>query len=373
MRPALARSAPGMLVAATLLGCRAERPPVVVGLAYASEVAELAQAAIDSASPPGGAHIIIDTEPVPSGLVGAVAVARRLTTMPGLVAVVGPPGSGDGLLTAPIFNDARIVQLLPTATAPEIRAVSSWSFMLAPDDTAEARFLAEFTERRFRPRAVTIFYVSDSYGIDISRAAQEALERAGVTVDRSPVASLQECRPERTGNPVAADVRAALKRLDPDVVILAARVPESVCVIDALGPARARRPIVAADGVPLSALLPLLADRPDTIFGIDFWVPPGRTAAGIAFTARFERRFQRQPSANDALIYDALVLAATAIRAAGPAPDRIRSYLTSLGRERPPFAGVSGDIVLPVAPDARLVAVTAASDGRIVPVAPNDR
>jgi len=59
---------------------------------------------------------------------------------------------------------------------------------------------------------------------------------------------------------------------------------------------------------------------------------------------RFHRVTGRDPGPDDAMNHDALILMAHAVRAVGPDRAALRRYLESLGRSRPPYHGVTGDI-----------------------------
>jgi hypothetical protein len=52
----------------------------------------------------------------------------------------------------------------------------------------------------------------------------------------------------------------------------------------------------------------------------------------------------RPPEAGDALVYDAIMLLATAASNVGTRREMIRQYLEALGISRPPYPGVSGPI-----------------------------
>lgn len=363
-----------LAVAAVLLACGREAPRAVIGLADDTTAMPLAREAIRSSYKPGDPPIDIISQPPPGRLVKAVTIARRFTEVSHAVVEVGPPGSGNGLLTAPIFGDAHIVQLLTTATDPQIRSSGAWTFMLAPDDTAEARFLAGFVWRRFAPAAVSIFYVRDAYGVDLSRGIASALSAEGATVNRTPVRTLTyaECLAGDRANVLAGDVQASLARLRPNVVVLATRIPEAGCLVDALRRARIRGAIVIGDGAPLSELASRYRFSMDSVYGVDFWTPSAGRVMDAAFLARFEKRYHRSPTASEALTYDALMLAATAIRTAGVDPRDVREYLQSLGHERPPYPGVTGAITFPASAQ-RLVLVQIARDGHVARITADSR
>jgi hypothetical protein len=78
-------------------------------------------------------------------------------------------------------------------------------------------------------------------------------------------------------------------------------------------------------------------------------------------------RVGRLPTPAEAMLYDAVMLVATAAREAGPESGAIRDYLMSLGRGREPYQGVTG-LIAPGAPSrsGRLV-MGILSGGRLVP------
>jgi len=93
----------------------------------------------------------------------------------------------------------------------------------------------------------------------------------------------------------------------------------------------------------------------DSIYVVAFWLPDASDSLSRAFVARFRRIVGRDPLSTDAMSRDALLLAATAIRAAGPSRGAVGDYLRALGRSRPPFGGVTGPITFRADRPARLV------------------
>ncbi|HSN13867.1 MAG TPA: hypothetical protein VLT61_04495, partial [Anaeromyxobacteraceae bacterium] len=71
-----------------------------------------------------------------------------------------------------------------------------------------------------------------------------------------------------------------------------------------------------------------------------------------AFADHVRRILRADPKPEDALTVDALTLAATARAAAGPDREAVHRWLLGLGRERPPFHGLTGEIMF--GPERRL-------------------
>ena len=172
------------------------------------------------------------------------------------------------------------------------------------------------------------------------------------------------------GGDLSLLVDAALGRGRPDVVILGGRQREAGVIarraFARLGSVR----FVAGDG---ALVLPMLADSAgpaaDSIYGVAFWLPDPRDSIHHAFLERFRRLAGRDPFPADAMSHDALMLIAHAIRAVGPDRAAVRAYLEALGRTRPPYHGVTGDITFLPQRVSRLV-MARLHGGRLVRAQP---
>jgi branched-chain amino acid transport system substrate-binding protein len=372
--------APLLLFALALFlpSCERGRPPTVVGLAIALDpsVAAFFQASLDASHRDGWPVIrltpapdtpVVAPRPGDGALVGAVDAAVRFIGLAGLAAVIGPAGSGEALVAAPIYQEAGIPHLLPTANAPELDRFGRWTFRLAPDLVEEARFMADRVERVYGSRTVTVFYAPDEWGIPLQDAVSAALRSRGVgVVDRLPVPPLA-CEGDRRVDQLVA---ASLRRRVPEAAILALRAPEVACVARALHARSPRIRLLAGDGTTPSALLRRSAGpAAGALEVVAFWDPADTNQAARAFVDAFRHATGREPRPDEALAYDAVLAAVTAIRAVGPDPSAVRDHLASLGRDRPPLAGVTGPVRFGDRPPGRFVvrALTGAPVARTDP------
>jgi len=123
-----------------------------------------------------------------SGLISAggapaqITLASRFVATPGLIGVVGHGDSRGSLAAAPVYQEAHIPLLVPTGTSRRLRTVSPWVFMMAPDDSAEAEFIAAFAVGTLRTHAVAVFYENDDYGIGLRDGLRRSLGVRGVQV-----------------------------------------------------------------------------------------------------------------------------------------------------------------------------------------------
>lgn len=271
----------------------------------------------------------------------ALESARHVVEMPGLVAVVGHRDSRSTLVVGPVYRDDGIPLVVPNATSRAIRKLGPRVFMMSVDNGEEGTFLAEVAVDSLHARQVSVFHLSDEFGTDIDEGIRSALGRDGVMLldDVEYGVKRQVCPDD-----FAALVEASLLRGEPDVVILASRTRDARCIARLFGERSPSVRFLAADAVdPGDSLLLGLGGVARSVWVTQFWSPFRDSASG-AFAADYERRTGVRPTQGEALRWDGVHLVAAAVREVGPDRDRVTAYLQDLGRGRPPYHGVTGDI-----------------------------
>jgi len=329
------------LVTALATACGGAERPAVIGYAFQiSGQPSVAVARDEVASwPPGGPEIRFVFDSVAAGEPADVEIerAQRLVAVPAIVGVVGHAGSRGTLAGAPVYNEAGLPHVAPTSTSRLLRRAGPWTFSLAPDDSTEGAFIADFVVASLGARAVSVFYVNDEYGEGLRDGVRAHLLTRGVTL-------LNEVS-FGPGSDVALLVEASLRRGRPDAVISAGRWRETAALARHLS---ARVPgirVVAGDG---AMYLPGLAEAAGpaaaALYVVDFWVSDPADSASRQFVERYRRVAGTDPLGPQAMSHDALMLLARAVRDVGADREAIRRYLESLGRERPPYPGITGPI-----------------------------
>jgi branched-chain amino acid transport system substrate-binding protein len=350
------------LAAFALLGCSDGSRPIIIGFASnmsEPNVASVAQAILTERRLPRQRPIVISMgstrEPGNSGgaLPREVDRALHFASAQDVAGVVGPGGSREALQTAPIYGNAEVPNVVPTATSGRLRGLGPWTFLLAPDDSTQGEFIGTFVAERLHARTAIIFYVPDEYGVGLAAGSAAALARRGVALlARSPVQPMQSCPPGAAANAYDDVVEEAFRYGTPDVIVLATRTLESACIARA---ARAWSPMtrfVAGDGALVArGFVERAGPAADSMYLVSFWDPRTGDESSRAFATRFRAILGREPRHDEAMFFDGVMLLAQAIRSAGPRRAAIRRYLDALGRTRAPYAGVTGPISF--APSAR--------------------
>jgi branched-chain amino acid transport system substrate-binding protein len=283
----------------------------------------------------------------------ALERAENVVKTPGLVAVVGHRDSRTTLVVGPVYRDAGIPLVVPNATSGAIAKMGPRVFQMVADDDEEGAFLAGVAVKRLGGHRISIFYLSDEYGVGIYDGTRKALEAEGITPWNATEYGLQ-----RSGCPddFQALVDASLLAGPPDVVVLGSRTPDAACIVRLVGARAPHARFVAADGVePRPGLRAQGGSAVDRLWLTQFWNAM-EDSASAAFARQYERRTGEAPDQGAALRWDAVRLLVAAVHQVGPDAGRVTAYLRELGQGRPPYHGVTGDISFGLQPHKLILA-----------------
>lgn len=342
-----------MLVVVVLSGCDWSSTTPVIGFAFPSYgAANVAVAREILRRHDVDVEIVYDSSGSSDLNPAAMALAERLAGDPEIVGVVGHGGSRNTLAAAPIYVDAGLPLLVPSATSRALGALGAWVFTLVPNDSVEGDFIAEYVTDSLQASRVVIFYVMDEYGAGLSAGVQAGLRSRNVTFSLAPVRTV-------TG-PVPRDfssiVESAVRDAEADVAVLAVRDPAMRQMLPELARHSPGLHVVAGDGVvetrsPSDWIPPGLGN----VAVVSFWNPASPANASREFVSTFTEITGREPSPAEALRHDAIMVLARAAVSGNGGRGRVRRYLASLGHGRPAIEGVTGTILFPPEVSGRLV------------------
>ncbi|MGI8682930.1 MAG: branched-chain amino acid ABC transporter substrate-binding protein, partial [Mycobacteriales bacterium] len=113
----------------------------------------------------------------------APTAATKLTDNTNVVAVVGPAFSGATKAAEPLFTQANLISVSPSATNPKPTSLGFKTFVrVVPPDDAQGQEAASYLAKVVK--AKTVYSVDDKseYGTGLSGVVEPALTAAGVTV-----------------------------------------------------------------------------------------------------------------------------------------------------------------------------------------------
>lgn len=327
-----------LLLVCVAVGCT-DGPTPLIGVVSASGYIEAGRMAVDDATRadsalPADTVFLMHLSNLASD---AVAIADRLLARPGLVGVVGHVTSGSSLAVSQLYNDARVVQLSPTATSALYSQAGPFSYRMVPPDDAQGRFLADALVQQYPDGArLALMFVNDDYGRGLRANVRAALDSARFPLVLDLPHSEEGVAPE-----VIAAAVSALARARPDVLLFLGSSSSLGPRLPALRRAVGSLPIIASDAV--SSWARFGADSVSWA-GVQFvdFLDMTATPALRAFSARYQTRTGVPATGPDALTYDAVRVLLEAVRSGASSGDAVRAYLASLGRTRPAYEGITG-------------------------------
>jgi branched-chain amino acid transport system substrate-binding protein len=354
------------------IACR-KRASAVIGFARAgSIVQQVAQEEVRSWAVEIRFMEISRPEDASQGLEDDIERASALVKLPDLVAVVGHDDSRSSLLAAPIYNEAGIPHIIPTATSRQLKESGEWTFMLAPDEEAEAAFISSFVADYLRAQTVTVFYQTDEYGTGLRNAIVAALDTRGIRIIDQVSFDWMGNYPRLENREVFDSIiEASLRRGTPDAIIIAGRSQEAGQIARLVHKRAPAVMFVAGDGVePVGQFLSVAGQAADSFYIATFWSAELTDETSRAFVERFRRIAGRDPLPSEAMKHDAAMTLAQAAREAGTSREAVRKYLAELGLSRPAGRGVTGEISFAPGRPVRLI-MTRISGGKAIPVSLN--
>ncbi len=360
-----------LCLAVTFSACKSKPSIAVIGVPRGHDtVMKMVQEKLGSGEQPGVLEIKFDQTPIisnfPAGIEGDVKIARHLAGIPNLIGVVGHSDSRSSIMVAPIYNEAEVPQIVPTATSSRLEEAGPWTFRMAPDESVQGAFIASFAASRLRARSATIFYHIDEYGTGLRDSLIASLGERGIAVlDLVPFDWIYRPLPgQLPEQDFEAIVSASVRRARPDVVIIAGRSQEAGTIGRFMHELLPDARLIASDGVEVMELfLKNAGESADSFHTVAFWHPDSPDEVSREFVERFNRAFGRHPGPAEAMNYDAIMLLAEAARQVGPNRALLRRYLGELGVVRPPYRGVTGMISFTPDRPARLI-MTRVSEGK---------
>lgn len=324
-----------------------DRRPPVLGLAYTEPSPNVIDVVREDVGRwPGGAPAEIRTSrsTLPTHAQREVDRAAQLSTLPTVAAVVGHQDSRGTLLAAPVYEEARIPLVVPTATSRAIGNVSPWVFPLAPNDSQEGAFIAEFATRTLGARVIALLYDNDEYGRGLRDGLRAALGAVGLQISaEAPIGAV--CKPGGAAGGDAGLTLVAPNRRPPDVLVVAGRPLDTGCIVGQVGRRLPTMRFITGDAVEIRPnVLTAMGAAAESTYFVAFWYAGLRDERSAAFTRTYQRVVGTLPTPGAAMQYDALMLLMQAVRDVGPGRRAIQTYLAQLGNSAPPYRGVTGPI-----------------------------
>ena len=149
----------------------------------------------------------------------AVNAVKKLLEVDKVVAIVGPMTSGDMMAAGKIANDAKVVDISPTATTPQLSGYGDFLYRGCSRIDKQAEVLTDYVAKNWKPKTVAIFFSNEPYGKGCAGIFSKFFEKLGIKV----VATESFNRGARDFKSELTKIKAA----NPDILFIPGYTPET--------------------------------------------------------------------------------------------------------------------------------------------------
>jgi branched-chain amino acid transport system substrate-binding protein len=264
----------------------------------------------------------------------AVLAANKLVADPAVLGVVGHFNSSCSKAASAIYHEARLVQVTPTSTNPEISKQGFDTFFrVCPTDDVQGPSAAEFIFSKLGKRSIVVIDDRTTYG----KGLADELERKFRSLGGKVLSRDGITQGEKDFTPLLSKI----KSLGPDLIYFGGIYPELSLLIKQSHKLGLRTPWMGGDGIFDVTLIQLATPQMSegtyaTMLGVD----PHSLPAAQEFVAKYEARYGPIGSFS-AYGYDTTNLVIDAIRRA---EKKDREGVLLAVRRTKDFEGILGPI-----------------------------
>jgi branched-chain amino acid transport system substrate-binding protein len=353
-----------------LAACRSGGSPITIGVAGnfqdpssapMQHAAQLAALEINQAGGVRGRSIEILLRDDHDNPDSAIMVATDLYRA-GVVAVVGHGFSGPTLAAAAVYNGGHdpVVQISPSASAPEVTGAGPYTFRLCPTDLAHGAALARWVFQDLGMSNGAILYLNNAYGRGFRTTFAEEFGSLGGEV---------EVTFPFLGDP--PEVGPLLDRIaSPEIefLVVAGYLSDAEEILRLARQRGLNMPVLGGDGLEGIERSGPLAEG---TYVTAAYLPTIDTPRNRTFVDAYQAMFPDEPAPNisAAGTYDAIYLVRDIVARVGTDRTKIRDALAVLGTAEAPFEGVLGTVALDANGDVinPAVHVSIIRDGVVAP------
>lgn len=262
----------------------------------------------------------------------AATVATKVANDPGVAIVVGHLCSSATLAALPVYREAKLPAISPSSTNVSIGKMSPYYFRNVYKDDFQGLFLARYVSQVREFKKIVIFYEVNDYSMGLMLAFMKEAQKLGVKIlgTEAYTSDATDFKPQLT----------KFKMMKPDAIFIPGYAPQGTLIVSQAVGLGMKTSFFGADGLDDE----LMAKNPDAegLFVTTPFLPDKAGKKAAAFIAAYKKKFKIDPNWFAANTYDAVGMAAEAIKAVGMDRQKIRDWLAAKNTKETGYEGVTG-------------------------------
>ena len=340
-----------LLVASTLVGLSSvakaqSSDQIVFGLfgpmsgpysAFGTRFREAANMFLDEVNDKGGIEgrkLVVRMEDSRGNPRESANIAQKFSDDKEMIAVIGGWSSTESMAAAPIFQEANMPQISPTASHPDYTKISAYQFRMTNTQSSLATVHADLLVNKLGMKRIVIAYFQDDWGLSVNKLTTPEVEKLG-----SEVIMHEAMIPDsRDFRPLITKIKAA----NPDGIFLASHYQESAVFMQQLRQAKVDVKVAATDTLQNPKFVELAGPAANGVVLPSYYFAEDPSTG--EFTNAYMEKHGRLPDYYAVFGYDAVSIATeaarTLIKAGKPLTrDNMRDAIHNMQT----FPGVGGD------------------------------
>ncbi len=271
----------------------------------------------------------------------AVNIANKIVADPEIKVAIGSFSSSCSMAAAPVFAEAGVMHIGPTASHPDFVNMGDMAFTIAMTMEFEAAADANYAYEKIGGKDLAIIYLNSDYGVSHASVLKEQYEANG-----GKVVAYEEFIPGQTKD--FTPIITKVKQSNPGALFVIADYSDGANIFkqaqnlglecDLIGPGMLIKEefvdVVgdAAEGLLMLSTLPIYSeeDRENE--------DPNKAK----FVSKYQDKYDAIPDGFPANAYDCITLLTEAIEKVGYDADKLSEEFRNIGR----YEGVSGNITI---------------------------
>lgn len=243
--------------------------------------------------------VLVDDQCKPEA---AANLATKLVS-DGVKAVVGHICSGPTKAALPIYRDAKIVSIAPSATTPELTQSGEYKlfFRTIASDDRQARTMVDFVLDKLAAKKIAILHDKGDYGLGLANYSRQFIEE-------SKKAEVVLFEGITVGQVDFSAVIQKIKRSNADAVIFGGYHPEASKLVSQMRKKRIDTTFVSDDGIKDEAFIKVAGKDAEGVYATG----PTDTSNN-PITLEYREKFKKSEGADPGSFFDNGVAATLAI------------------------------------------------------------
>jgi len=245
-------------------------------------------------------------------------------------AVIGHICSGATKAALPIYRDAKVIVISPSATTPDLTQSGDYPnfYRTIGSDAIQARYVVDFTLNTLKAKKIAVIHDKGDYGKGLAEYARDFVKQSG----QADVVLFEGITP---GAPDYSAVVQKIKRYQADAVIFGGYHPEASKIVTRMRQKKIEIPFVSDDGVKDDTFVKVAGKYAEGVYATGP-ADVSQSPIGIAYREKFKLAEGSEPGAfYDNAVTATLALVNALTKAGSTEPEAIAKALHTEEVETP--------------------------------------